>query len=75
MSDHKNAYTGRVCGKGGKTLFKSGVHPTRELCAAECFASRPKAKECSTSEVTIRNMGGTEYVLDYGRDIRWHRKA
>ena len=68
-------FTGRVTGKKGNTLFKSGVHTSREECVKECFAAKPRAQTCSTSEVTLETRGGIEYVVDASRDIRWHNRA
>lgn len=70
----RRAYVGRVCGKNGRTLFKSKPHALREAAAAECFAAKPRVRQCSTNEVSLRALDGKVYVLDASRDIRWHRK-
>lgn len=68
------AFYATVTNKNGKPLFKSKVHPTRAAAVAEAFAARPKARSCSTSRVTLRTMGGIEYILDGHMDIQFHDK-
>jgi hypothetical protein len=69
------AYIARVSSKNGKALFKSQPHATREEAIAECFSTKPRASECSTSEALIETISGVRMVFEYHRNIQFHARA
>jgi hypothetical protein len=62
-------YIAHIFAKGGRKEYTSAAHDTREAAAAELFAARPTAKQCSTCGAFEREPG---QWLQTHCDIRFH---
>jgi hypothetical protein len=63
-------YVARISDRDGRPLYRSPAMASREEAAADAFAARPKARECSTGKAI--EMDGTWRETHF--DIRFHRR-